>query len=60
MAQSTMQPVTVRIERGRTITLYPITSILTPRTRALLRAVEKERRERTHPVHHQGRPDAAR
>ena len=46
---------TVRLEDGRAITLYPLASILSPRTRALLRAMEKERHAASR-VHRAGRP----
>lgn len=58
MAQyTTLQPVSVRIERDRLITLHPVAAVLSPATRILLRAIEKENpRERAHRVHSPDRP----
>lgn len=41
MPQTT--PRTARLQNGRTVTLHPVSSLLTPRTRELLRAIERER-----------------
>ena len=54
----TSTPRTVRIQGNQIVTLHPLTAVLSPRTRGLLRAIERTAHaERADRVHRPDRPN---